>query len=89
MTFVEHLSELRLRLRNSAIVFLLATIGSFFFVKKYFDLLTRPARAAWIVALPGQEPVFRFASPTEREPDFQAVITLRPRGGLPMVVVHR
>ncbi len=65
MTFVEHLSELRLRLRNSAIVFLLATIGSFFFVKKYFDLLTRPARAAWIVALPGQEPVFRFASPTE------------------------
>jgi sec-independent protein translocase protein TatC len=65
MTFVEHLSELRLRLRNSAIVFLLATIGSFFFVKKYFDFLTRPARAAWVVALPGQEPVFRFASPTE------------------------
>jgi sec-independent protein translocase protein TatC len=65
MTFVEHLSELRLRLRNSAVVFLLAAIVSFVFAKKYFDVLTRPARAAWMVALAGQEPVFRFASPTE------------------------
>jgi Sec-independent protein secretion pathway component TatC len=46
MTFVEHLSELRLRLRNAAVIFLLAVGGSFFFVKKYFDVLTRPARAA-------------------------------------------
>jgi sec-independent protein translocase protein TatC len=65
MTFVEHLSELRLRLRNSAVVFLLATIVSFIFAKKYFDVLTRPARQAWMIALVGQEPVFRFASPTE------------------------
>jgi sec-independent protein translocase protein TatC len=65
MTLVEHLAELRLRLRNAAIVFLVAVIGSFYFVKEYFAVLTRPARAAWIVALPGQEPVFRFASPTE------------------------
>jgi sec-independent protein translocase protein TatC len=65
MTFVEHLSELRLRLRNSAVVFLLATIVSFIFAKKYFDVLTRPAREAWMLALVGQEPVFRFASPTE------------------------
>jgi len=57
--------ELRLRLRNSAILFLIATIVSFFFVKKYFILLTTPARQAWMVALPGQEVVFRFISPTE------------------------
>jgi sec-independent protein translocase protein TatC len=65
MTFVEHLGELRLRLRNAAIVFLVAVIVSFVFVKSYFEILTRPARAAWIIALNGQEPVFRFASPTE------------------------
>jgi sec-independent protein translocase protein TatC len=65
MSLVEHLSELRQRLRNAAIVFLIAVIGSFYFVKQYFGILTRPARAAWIVALPGQEPVFRFISPTE------------------------
>jgi sec-independent protein translocase protein TatC len=65
MSFMEHLVELRLRLRNAAVVFLLAVIGSFFVVKQYFDFLTRPARAAWMTALKGQEPVFRFASPTE------------------------
>ena len=65
MSFMEHLSELRLRLRNAALVFLVAVIGSFVVVKHYFDFLTRPARLAWQAALSGQEPVFRFASPTE------------------------
>jgi len=65
MSFMEHLAELRLRLRNAAIVFLVAVIGSFVVVKHYFDYLTRPARQAWMMALHGQEPVFRFASPTE------------------------
>ena len=65
MSFMEHLSELRLRLRNAAVVFLVAVLGSFFVVKHYFDFLTRPARNAWMNALAGQEPVFRFASPTE------------------------
>jgi sec-independent protein translocase protein TatC len=65
MSFMEHLSELRLRLRNAALVFLVAVIGSFVLVKHYFDFLTRPARLAWMAALSGQEPVFRFASPTE------------------------
>jgi sec-independent protein translocase protein TatC len=65
MSFVEHLAELRLRLRNAAIIFVVAAGVSFYFVKTYFDLLTRPARAAWMTALAGQEPVFRFASPTE------------------------
>ena len=65
MSFVEHLAELRLRLRNAALVFLIAVCASFYFVKTYFVILTRPAREAWVTALNGQEPVFRFASPTE------------------------
>jgi cytochrome P450 len=32
---------------------------------------------------------WRFASRTDRAPDLQAVVTLRPRGGLPMVAVRR
>ena len=32
---------------------------------------------------------WRFTTLSELEPDLQAVITLRPRGGLPMVAVHR
>lgn len=65
MSFVEHLSELRLRLRNAAVIFLVVMLGSFFFVKKYFDILTWPARKAWIEALPGTEPIFHFKDPTE------------------------
>jgi sec-independent protein translocase protein TatC len=44
MSFLDHLVELRSRLRNSAIAFLVALIGSFVFVEKYFDWLTRPVR---------------------------------------------
>jgi sec-independent protein translocase protein TatC len=65
MTFLEHLAELRARLRNAAIVFLVAAIVSFVVVKHYFEFLTRPARAAWQIALKGSEPVFHFQSPTE------------------------
>jgi sec-independent protein translocase protein TatC len=64
MSFLEHLSELRLRLRNAALVFVVAFIGSFILVKKYFDVLTRPARAAFTAAL-GREPIFYFKHPTE------------------------
>jgi sec-independent protein translocase protein TatC len=64
MSFVEHLFDLRKRLRNSAFIFILATIGSFFFAQKYFDILTRPARMAWTAAL-GREPTFVFTNPTE------------------------
>jgi sec-independent protein translocase protein TatC len=65
MSFLEHLSELRMRLRNGAIVFLVAAIVSFVFVKKYFQFLTRPATRAWEIALAGKPAVFHFASPTE------------------------
>jgi sec-independent protein translocase protein TatC len=65
MSFLEHLSELRSRLRNGAIVFLVAVFVSFYFVKKYFVFLTRPARMAWEISLAGKPAVFHFASPTE------------------------
>jgi sec-independent protein translocase protein TatC len=65
MSFLEHLSELRMRLRNAAILFLIAVCVSFVFVKKYFQFLTRPARKAWEISLAGQPAVFHFASPTE------------------------
>ena len=47
MSFIEHLAELRTRLRTAAIVFLVAVIGSFVVVKEYFTFLIRPATRAW------------------------------------------
>jgi sec-independent protein translocase protein TatC len=44
MSFLDHLSELRTRLRNAVVVFLVAMIASFVFVQHYFDWLTRPVR---------------------------------------------
>jgi sec-independent protein translocase protein TatC len=44
MSFLEHLVELRSRLRNAALAFLLSMIASFIFVQHYFDWLTRPVR---------------------------------------------
>ncbi len=44
MSFLDHLSELRSRLRNAVIAFLVAMIASFVFVQHYFDWLTRPVR---------------------------------------------
>jgi sec-independent protein translocase protein TatC len=65
MSFVEHLAELRLRLRNAAFIFIVAVLGSFPFVKKYFVVLIRPATKAWAVALHGTPATFHFKSPTE------------------------
>src|SRR5258708_16167535 len=61
----EHTGVLRLRLRNAEIVFRVVMCVSFVFVKKYFDVLTKPAQDAWRLALPGQPIVFHFLSPTE------------------------
>jgi len=44
MSFLEHLVELRVRMRNAALFFLVAMIASFIFVQHYFDWLTRPVR---------------------------------------------
>ncbi len=42
MSLLEHLQELRVRLRNAGIAFILALFASFFFGKEIFDYLTRP-----------------------------------------------
>jgi sec-independent protein translocase protein TatC len=63
MSFLEHLAELRVRLRNSAIIFLVAGIASFYFVENYFDWLTRPVRAGLKAA--GHEMDFYARSLTE------------------------
>jgi sec-independent protein translocase protein TatC len=65
MSFIEHLAELRLRLRNAAIIFLITMCVAFVFVKKFFWVLMRPTVHAWTVALHGTTPKFVFLSPTE------------------------
>ena len=64
MSFIEHLAELRTRLRTAAIVFLVAVIGSFVVVKQYFSFLIRPATRAWEAVL-GKKMELVFLSPTE------------------------
>lgn len=47
------------------------------------------ARLEAAMLLASMARLWRFASPTDSEPGLQAVITLRPRGGLPMVALRR
>jgi sec-independent protein translocase protein TatC len=63
MTFLEHLQELRVRLRNAGVVFLVATIVSAFWAWDFFQLLARPVIAA-LVAL-GEPPVIIKTAPAE------------------------
>ncbi|HEX2657446.1 MAG TPA: twin-arginine translocase subunit TatC [Polyangia bacterium] len=64
MSFIEHLAELRTRLRTAAIVFLVAVIGSFVVVKHYFAFLIRPAARAWEAVI-HKKLELHFISPTE------------------------
>jgi sec-independent protein translocase protein TatC len=77
MSLLEHLSELRTRLRNAAIAFALAMIGSFYLVEKYFDYLTRPVRQGMKDA--GHEVNFYAKSLTE---PFWVYMKLAIIGGL-------
>jgi sec-independent protein translocase protein TatC len=77
MSFIEHLGELRTRLRNAAIAFALAMIGSFVIVEKYFDWLTRPVRRGLREA--GHEMNFYARSLTE---PFWVYMKLALVGGL-------
>lgn len=63
MTLLEHLSELRVRLRNAAIAFLVAMIASFYFVAKFFEILTLPVRKGLVKA--GFTPEFHVMKVTE------------------------
>lgn len=77
MSLLEHLAELRTRLRNAAIAFVLAMIGSFYLVEKYFDFLTRPVRQGMKDA--GHEVNFYAKSLTE---PFWVYMKLAIIGGL-------
>jgi sec-independent protein translocase protein TatC len=63
MSLLEHLSELRVRLRNAAIFFIVAMLASFYFVVRFFEILTRPVRRGMIKA--GFEPILNVKSITE------------------------
>ncbi len=78
MSLLEHLQELRLRLRNAAIAFMAAMIVSFVFVKKFFQTLVAPTvegiREA--TGLPVVE--FQITNPTEA---FWVMMKLAVLGG--------
>jgi len=77
MSLLEHLGELRSRLRNAALAFLVTMIGSFIFVQHYFDWLTRPVRRGLQAA--GHEMNFYARSLTE---PFWVYMKLSIVGGL-------
>ncbi len=66
MSLLEHLSELRTRLRNAGIAFVVALIGSLIFAKDFFVLLTRPIQKAMVeLCLDPNKVGFVYTSPTE------------------------
>ena len=64
MSLLEHLSELRVRLRNAGIAFVLSMIASFIFVKQFFQVLVAPT-VAGIGDATGQRVRFQATGPTE------------------------
>ena len=78
MSLLEHLSELRVRLRNAGIAFVLSMIGSFIFVKKFFQVLVAPT-VAGIGDATGQRVRFQATGPTE---GFWVMMKLAMIGGL-------
>jgi sec-independent protein translocase protein TatC len=87
MSLLEHLQELRQRLRNAAIAFLVAMIASFYFCEKFFEVLARPLCDGILKALVEQVGPsaatkgceFQATSPTE---GFWVMMKLAIVGGL-------
>jgi sec-independent protein translocase protein TatC len=48
MSLLEHLQELRQRLRNAGIAFIVALVGSFYFIEDFFQLLANPIKLAMV-----------------------------------------
>jgi sec-independent protein translocase protein TatC len=63
MSLLEHLQELRVRLRNAVLVLMLAGIGASFFANDFFVFLARPVMQA--LQELGQPPTMIRISPTE------------------------
>lgn len=64
MPFVEHLRELRQRLRNASIAFVVAFVGCWVFSKEIYDWLRVPIDAAWAenATTLGEKPQMFFQS---------------------------
>jgi sec-independent protein translocase protein TatC len=77
MSLLEHLQELRLRLRNAAIAFMLALILAFVFVKKFFQVLVAPTIAG-IQQATGEKVTLQATNPTEA---FWVMMKLAVLGG--------
>jgi sec-independent protein translocase protein TatC len=77
MSLLEHLQELRLRLRNAAIAFMAAMILAFVFVKNFFQVLVAPTIAG-IHQATGKEVVLQVTNPTEA---FWVMMKLAVLGG--------
>jgi sec-independent protein translocase protein TatC len=65
LPFLDHLGELRLRLRNIVIALAVACTLTFWWAKALYSLLTRPLQDAWTSVLPGQTAKLGFASLVE------------------------
>lgn len=65
MPFLSHLKELRDRVRNAAIAFVIAAFGCFYFSEKIFDWLKEPLFDVWHRKFPDQEPYVVFTQLTE------------------------
>ena len=78
MSLLEHLQELRLRLRNAAIAFMGAMILSFVFVKKFFQVLVAPTVEGIQQATNAKFVQFQVTNPTE---GFWVMMKLAVLGG--------
>jgi sec-independent protein translocase protein TatC len=67
MPFFEHLQELRDRLRNAVIAFVIGFVGCWFFAERIYDWLRVPMNEAWLAHADqlGKVPQLAFAKPTE------------------------
>jgi sec-independent protein translocase protein TatC len=65
MPFLSHLKELRDRVRNAAIAFVLAAIGCFYFSDAIFEWLKEPLFNVWRAKKIGSEPHLVFTQLTE------------------------
>ncbi len=65
LPFLDHLGELRLRLRNAIIALAIGCAIAFWWSKALYGLLSQPLQDAFRVVLPGIVPKLNFASLTE------------------------
>ena len=65
MPFLEHLKELRDRVRNAAIAFVIAAVGCFYFSDRIFEWLKEPLFNVWRAKKISAEPHLVFTQLTE------------------------